>query len=204
MKSLPVLLGGLLLLFTMTGSFAAEPATAPPPATPAPTNKPATKTPPPAAPVEAALPVTSKLKATDYFDALANGLSLTDPEKKEITDIYEADGAAIQKIGNDASLSSLQKAQQIADLRDTRNSKIEDILHDIDRKKAFHDVEVVYRVDVTVIALDGQLLPPPPPAPAIPAPAPAAAPTPAKSEPAPAAKPAPPATNAPAATPPPM
>jgi len=195
MKSLPALLGGLLFVSTITGAFAAAPAATPPPAAPAPNAKPAAqKAPPPAPAPEAAAPEKAALKPDDYFAALASGVNLSDPEKKEITDIYEADGATIQKIGNDATLSPLQKAQQIADLRDVRNSKIEDILHDIDRKKSFHDIEAVYRVDVTVIALDGGLLPPPPPAPA--ASAPAAAPAPAKGTPAPAQGTPPPAGNA--------
>ena len=159
MKLLPILLA---LIITTTGAFAAVPAApapaanTPPPAkpgTPAPTTPPA----PAAAPAPAIL--------DDYITVLTTTLTLSDADKKAIHDLYTADGAALQKILNDDTLSSLQKAQQVADLRDVRNTKIDQILHDLDKQKAFSETEAVYRVSLTEFAADGGLAPTPPPAP---------------------------------------
>jgi len=182
MKLLPTLLGVIL---TTAGAIAAVPSTnapaaTPPPAkagatTPAPAAKPDAKNPAPApVPAAPAAPVT---KLDDYFVELVAKVNLTDAEKKQVEGLYTADGVALKNILNDDSLSPLQQAQQVSDLRDVRNEKILQILHEVDRQKEFLQVEAVYRVSLTEFAAEGGLVPPPPAAPApvaAPAPAPAA------------------------------
>ncbi len=127
----------------------------------------------------------------EYTVELTARVPLTDAEKKEVEDIYTDDGPALKKILNDDSLSPLVKAQQVSDLRDARNAKIETLLHDLDRQKAFRDVEAIYRVALTEYAAGDAPVPPPAPAAATPAPAPAPATTnaaPAKPATPPAAK----------------
>jgi hypothetical protein len=202
------LLAAIVALSFSTGAWAIEPPASVPAASKPPTGKTATKaaastataaaeTPPPAAPNPTPPPANT---LDDYVVELVAMVNLSDKEKQEIHDLYTADGVALQKILNDESLSPLQKAQQVSDLRDTRNDKIEHILHDVDRQYAFLQVEAGYRVALTEYAADGGLVPPPPPAP--PAPAPAAAPAPASAPAtnAPPAKPAPPVV--PPSTPP--
>jgi hypothetical protein len=197
MKSIPSLLCGLVLLTTTSVAYAAA----------APAAKPEAKTPAPAttpAPAPAAAPTPAVATLDEYITELVPVLTLSDTEKTEIHDLYAADNDALQKILNDASLSPLQKAQQVSDLRDVRNQKIESILHNLDRNHAFYQVEAVYRVALTEAVADSAPAPATPPPALIPGAAatPEAAPlnsNPATPE-APTAKTtAPPATNAPAA-----
>jgi len=196
MKLLPSFVG--LAFVITTGAYAAAPAASAPPAPP----EAKTDAKPAAKPEEKPAAPTTKMGA--YTVELTARVPLTDAEKKEVEAIYTDDGVALQKILNDDSLSPLEKAQKVADLRDARNTKIETLLHDLDKQKAFREVEAIYRVALTEFAADGGLVPPP--APTAPAPAPAA-PTAAPAAPAPAATPAPaasapkPAKNASAPSP---
>ena len=160
----------LALLVTATGVFAAatgkSASTKPRPAAPVPTP-----TPPPAP-----APVTLKLE--DYINDLATTLKLSDADKKSVEDIYVADGDPMKEVLNNDALSPLQQAQQVSDLRDARNAKIEALLTDVDRQQAFLTIEARYRVALTELAANGGWVAPPPP--------PAAAPS----------------TNAPAGNPP--
>jgi len=105
------------------------------------------------------------LKLDDYFNDLATTLKLSDDEKKAIRNDYTDDGVLLKNILNNDSLSSLQKEQQISDLRDARNAKIEALLHNIDRQQAFRKIEAKYRVSLTELAADGGLAPAPAPTP---------------------------------------
>ncbi len=184
MKLLPSF---LVLLATTSGAFAAvAPAANPAP----PVSAPAAKTDAPA-PAPAAAPSIFD----DYITVVTTTLMLSDADKKEIHDLYVADGAALQKILNDDTLSPLQKAQQVSDLRDVRNGKIDQLLHNLDKQQKFIEVETTYRVALTEFAANGGLVPPPAPA-AAPAPASANAPAPAPAD---KAK-TPPATPAASAT----
>jgi len=213
MKSLPSLLCGLVLLSTTTVAFAATapaaPAAKPQPKTPASAPAP---TPAPA-PVPAAGATAPTVSLDEYVAELVPVLNLSDVEKTEIHDLYAADSDTLQKILNDASLSPLQKAQQVADLRDVRNQKIESILHNLDRNHAFYQIEAVYRVALTESVADSAPAPSTPPPTLIPGAGatPEAAPlnsnpgtTTGASPSEPAKTTPPPATNAPVATPPPM
>lgn len=193
MKFSPILIGCFALLVMTTVAFAAktEPAAASstPPAAPVPT--PAKKTAPAADAVadpEGALPAPQPqgideppctLKFDDYLGELAAALHLTTKQKQEVADDYLADGQQLQHVLHDDSLSPLQKADQVAKIRDIRNAKILAMFLDIDRKQAFLKVEAKYRVGLTDLAADGGLVPvdaaTPAPAPAPVAPAPASA-----------------------------
>lgn len=154
-----------------------------------PNAKPAAATPaaPATAPEPAATPATP-LKFEDFMKDLSDAAKLTDEQKKEIQNDYLADGVALNGILNDASLSPLQKAKQVADLRDNRNTKIAALFQDADRRSAFFQVEARYRVALTELAANGGLVPAPMPPPA-PAAAPATNNAPAQPE-KPAEKPA--------------
>jgi hypothetical protein len=112
------------------------------------------------------------VKLDSYIKDLTAELKLSDSEAKEITSYYVADGDKLQQLLNDDTLSPLQQAQQTADLREARNEKIEELLHDFQRQRDFYKVEAKYRVALTELAADGGLVAPPAPAPA---PAPPAA-----------------------------
>ena len=167
MKLSRCLFGYLALLATTTGAIAAAPATNAAPAVPAPaTNAPA-----------ATHPVMSTsingFKFDDYIKDLTTTLNLSDTEKQEIEGYYGADGVQLQTILNDDTLSPLQHAQQVSDLRDARNAKIEALLNDWERQHEFLKIEARYRVALTELAATGGLVSPPP-APTAPAPATAA------------------------------
>jgi len=166
MKFLP----SLVLAVTLTTPvFAATT----PPATPAPAkpkaHAPAANTPaapaPAAAPEPApapeplpvpAAPAPPTLKLDDFITELTTVANLGDTDKKEVEDLYVADGPKMKTILNDDTLSPFQKAQQVSDLRNTRNAKIEIILIDVDRKYDFFTVEAKYRVALTELAADGE------------------------------------------------
>ena len=154
---------GILFLTTAPIFAATVPATNPAPAAP---------TPPPA-------PAPAGSKFDDYINELGATLKLSEDEKKSIRSYYEADGNLLANTLNNDSLSALQKAQQVSDMRDARNAKINTLLHDSERQAAFSVIEAKYRVSLTELAANGGLIPPP----AAPTPAPAAA-TPATNAPA--------------------
>jgi len=117
---------------------------------------------------------------------LGDALKLNPEEKKDIQAYYLSDGVLLKNILNNDSLSPFQQAQQVGDLRDARNAKIEALLEDADRQHKFFPIEARYRVALTELAAASELVPPPP--------APAAASTnaaPAQTEQAPATNSAP-------------
>lgn len=158
---------------TAFGAPAAAPSTNASPVAPAPATakdkKPATQAKPSAntnvspAVMSAAQP--AELKFDDYLKDLADKLKLTDDEKNEIQSYYLADGTLLKNILNNDSISPLQKSQQISDLRDTRNAKINTLLQDADRQQTFLRMEAQYRVALTGLAADGGLVPAPTPPP---------------------------------------
>ena len=143
--------------------MAAAPATNAAPTAPAPANKTAAdKTTAPTTPVPAPAPVAAPAAPTVTLDAYINelksGLKLSDSETKQIEGYYVNDGAALQNILNDDTLSPLQQAQKVSDLRDARNAKIEALLFDFDRQQKFLKIEANYRVALTLLAADGGLV----------------------------------------------
>jgi hypothetical protein len=170
------LLGCLALLAATTGAWAATaPITNAPPTAPA---SPAATAPAPAQPASV---------LDDYLKDLTTALKLSDSEKQEIGGYYLDDGAQLRNMLNDDSLSPLQQARLVSDLRDQRNAKIATLLDDLDRQHEFLQIEARYRVALTELAANGGLVAAAPPAAA-----------PAATPPAPAAGTVP-ATNAPAA-----
>lgn len=101
-----------------------------------------------------------------YLTDLNDTLKLSAEEKKDIQTYYLADGKDLHTIFNDNSISPLQQAQQVSDLRDKRNDKIDALLSDVDRRREFFRVEASYRVALTEAAADGALIPAETPAPA--------------------------------------
>jgi hypothetical protein len=184
------------LLFSMIGTT--TPATNPPAAAPAakvttgsaPANAKAAapssppKAPPPGATSPAAsTPMASGLTLDGYIKDLTTELKLSDSEKQEIESYYIADGDKLKGILNNDALSPRQQAQQVADLRDARNAKIDELLDTLDRQHEFAQIEVRYRVALTMLAAEGGLVSAPA-APASATPGPASAP----ANPPPAAK----------------
>jgi hypothetical protein len=102
---------------------------------------------------------TGNVTLDSYIQALSDGLTLSKDEKTDIKTYYLDDGSKLQQILNDASLSPLQQTQQVDDLRDTRNAKIEALLRDVDRQAAFLKTEADYRVSLTELAANGALVP---------------------------------------------
>jgi hypothetical protein len=181
-----LLLSGLALLVSMAGASAAStPAPSPPassepttaanaqPSTPAPpqpntqsapgASSPAGGSPATKAPATAATaPKPAGSLLDQYIKDLADTLKLSANEQKEIQACYLEDGAQLQKILNDPSLPPLQQAQQVSDLRDARNTRIEAVLIGADRVHEFYQVEARYRVALTGLAAQGGLVPAPP------------------------------------------
>ena len=126
-----------------------------------------------------------------YIKILTTQLTLSDSEKQEIESYYVADGEKLKSILNDDTLSPMQQARQVSDLRDARNAKIESLLDTLDRQHEFSQIEPQYRVALTLLAANGGLVSAPAaPAPSTPAPTPASPgnpPPPAASAPTPAA-----------------
>jgi hypothetical protein len=203
MKSFPSFHGCVAILITTSGAFAVESSTQPAPTAPpsSAVNVPAsppgtagkdekgnlvkpTKTTALANSTSIAPPHLPGLKFDDYLKDLADALKLSDDEKKEIQACYLADGVLLKNILNNDSLSPLQQARQVSDVRDVRNNKIEALLQDIDRKHTFLKVEARYRVALTEVAANGELVP----APTTPPPAPSTPTSAAPAEKAPATK----------------
>jgi len=101
------------------------------------------------------------LKFDDYMSELTSKLQLSKTEAKEVASYYQGDADKLDQALNDDTLSPLQKAQQVADLRGARNEKIEDLLHDFQRQRDFLEIEARYRVALTELAADGGLAPAP-------------------------------------------
>jgi hypothetical protein len=146
----------LALLATTTGAFAAAPATKAPPTAPAPAAAPATH------PVM--FTSINGFKLDDYIKDLTTELKLSDTEKQQIEGYCVADGVQLQTILNDDTLSPLQQAQEVSNLRDVRNAKIEALLNDWERQREFPEIEARYRVALTELAADGGLVAAAPPA----------------------------------------
>jgi hypothetical protein len=157
MKLTRSLLTCLILSSTASAAFAAAPAT------PASAKKDAT---PPAAPAPAPAPTPAPSGFTldVYIKDLTDQLKLSDTEKQEIQTDYVNDGPKLKGILNDDTLSPFQQAQQVADLRNERNAKIEVLLDDLGRKQLFLQIEAKYRVALTLLAADGALVAAPAPA----------------------------------------
>jgi len=161
MKFLPSLLAAATLPALSTGAWAAKPAAPLPPSVLE--QRPAIPAPAPAPPSAPAGFTLDK-----YLGDLAATLKLSDADKKEVEALYVADGDPLKAILNNEALSPLQQAEQVSDLRDTRNAKIEGLLLDIDRQREFRKVEAKYRVALTLLAADGGLVAAPTPAPSAP------------------------------------
>jgi len=157
MKFIPRLMGSLVLLVAMTNGWAAAPATNAAPVAPAPNKAALAPVAKPApAPVVAPAPAPAPaLKLGDFIDELATTLKLSDADKKKIEAIYVADGATLQGILNNDALSPLQKAQEVSDLRDARNTKVVELLPDAGQQTVFFQIEAKYRVALTGLAADG-------------------------------------------------
>jgi hypothetical protein len=82
----------------------------------------------------------------NYLKDLGDTLQLTADEQKQIRGYYAADAAQLKNIFNDSTLSPLQQAQQVSDLRDRRDDKIEMLLNDPGRRRNFFALEARYRV----------------------------------------------------------
>jgi hypothetical protein len=159
------LLTCLALSAATTAGFAAAPATNAPPAAAAPANKTgATNAPASTPPTTTLAPAPGVLKLDDYLKDLKAKLDLSDSEQKEIESYYTNDGDQLKTILNNDTLSPLQQADQVAALRDTRNAKIEALVHDLDRQHEFLKIEARYRVALTELAANGGLVAAAPPA----------------------------------------
>jgi hypothetical protein len=99
------------------------------------------------------------LKLSTYFDELKTDLSLSDSEQKDIETYYMEDGPTLKDVLNDSSISPLQQAQKVSDMRDARNAKIEALLDDPNRQRDFMQIEARYRVALTELAAEGGLVP---------------------------------------------
>jgi predicted lipid-binding transport protein (Tim44 family) len=152
----------LALSTATTVGFAAALA---PSAPPAPTNKAGTTNAPAAtSPTTTPAPASSELKLDDYLKDLKAKLDLSDSEQKAIETYYANDADQLKTILNNDTLSPLQQADQVAALRDMRNTKIEALLHDLDRQHEFLKIEARYRVALTELAANGGLVAAAPPA----------------------------------------
>jgi len=158
----------IALSSAMTAAFAAGPAANPAPPASAPVTK-AAATNAPAATPPAPAPAPAGLTLDDYIKDLTAQLNLTDSEKRQIERFYVADGGQVKDILNNDAISPLQQAQQVAAIRDTRNTRIEALLDGLDRQRDFLRIEAKYRVALTELAADGGLVAAPPPAPPAPA-----------------------------------
>jgi hypothetical protein len=168
-SSASCILLGAILPFATASAVQSSPAHASdakshnsPPAT-TPTPAPATKTPdasatPPTSPAPSATPA-STVTLDAYIAALADQVPLSKDEQTDIKTYYLNDGAKLQGILNDATLSPLAQEQQIDDLRNARNAKIEALLADVGRQSVFLKIESDYRVALVELAAQGGLVP---------------------------------------------
>ena len=143
-------------------SHAANPKPPTAPGKPADTAKPpaAPATPPPPAPAPASAPAATPTLTLDaYIADLASNLPLSKTEQTDVKTYYLNDGVKLQSILSDDSLSPLTQEQQIDDLRNTRNAKIEALLADVGRQSEFLKIEANYRVALVELAAQGGLVP---------------------------------------------
>jgi hypothetical protein len=148
-------------------AFAAAPAAKPAPPSAAPVAKAGSTNARSATPPAPAPAAPKGVTLDDYMKELTADLKLSDSEKQEIQSYYVQDGVQVQKILADDSLSPLQQYQQVSELRDSRNARIKTLLNDLDRQHEFLVIEAKYRVTLTDLAANGQLVAAaPPPAPA--------------------------------------
>jgi hypothetical protein len=145
-----------LLLGVSCPAFAAPTASSPA-ANPKPNDAaPAAAAPAAPAPPPAAAPT---LTLDAYIADLASNLPLSKTEQTDIKTYYLNDGAKLQSILSDASLSPLTQEQQIDDLREARNAKIAALLADVGRQSEFLKIEADYRVALVELAAQGGLVP---------------------------------------------
>lgn len=135
------------------------------PEAPATTTAPTTTSAQASAPAQTATPKTGAL-LNAYIAELAADVPLSKDEQAGIKTAYADDAAKLKDILNNASLSPLEQTQQVDDLRDTRNARIEDLLHDADRQQKFLHIEANYRVALIELAASGGLISTTPQAPA--------------------------------------
>jgi hypothetical protein len=112
----------------------------------------------PAEPAAAAAAQPAKPPASvldKYLKDLGDTLKPTADEQKQIRGYYAADAAELKKILNDSTLSPLQQAQQVSDLRDRRDDKIKMLLNDPGRRREFFALEAKYRVALVEAAANG-------------------------------------------------
>jgi hypothetical protein len=119
------------------------------PAAPAPAPAPSSSAPTP----------TSNVSLDAYIADLADQVPLSKTEQTDIKTYYLDDGAKLQSILSDASLSPLTQEQQIDALRDDRNAKIAALLADVGRQAEFLKIESSYRVALVELAAQGGLVP---------------------------------------------
>jgi hypothetical protein len=112
----------------------------------------------PSAPATAK-PASASLTLDAYVAALASDVPLSKDEQTDVKTYYLDDGAKLQDILNDASLSPFAQMQQVDALRDTRNAKIVALLDDAGRAAKFGQVESDYRVALVELAAQGGLVP---------------------------------------------
>jgi hypothetical protein len=150
------------------------------------TGKPTTTAVPNTAPAPTAAPPSpapaSSVTLTAYLSALASDVPLSKDEQTDVQSYYLNDGAKLQDILNDESLSPFEQTQQIDALRDSRNARISALLNDAGRDAQFLRIESDYRVSLVELAAQGGL---------VPASTPARVPEPTATTPAQAEKPTP-------------
>jgi hypothetical protein len=144
------LLACLALSTATTVAFAAAPATNSAPPASAPAKKEAT-----ARGKTAGQPAAPASLFDSYIKDLTTALNLTDAEKQEIKTYYLDDGPELKNILNDETLSPLQQAREVSDLRSARNARIETLLDDWRRQHEFLKIEARYRVALTELAASG-------------------------------------------------
>lgn len=118
----------------------------------------AAQTPAPAPAPAAPSPAPSNGVTLDaYLKALSDAVTLSKDQQTNIKSYYLSDGAKMQAILNDPSLSPLQQTQQIDALRDRRNDAIEELLPDPRSLAKFREVEAKYRVALVILAANGEM-----------------------------------------------
>ena len=103
--------------------------------------------------------LTPKTLFGNYLSDLGDTLKLSASEKQDIQTYYLEEGAEMNSILNNGTLSPLEQDEHIAELRDKRNAKIEALLEDVDRQREFYQEEAKYRVALVELAADGGLMP---------------------------------------------
>jgi hypothetical protein len=94
-----------------------------------------------------------------YISALASDVPLSKDEQTDVKTYYLDEGAKLQAILNDASLSPLEQTQHVDFLRDALNLHVAALLGDPDRAAQFARLERSYRVSLIDLAAQGGLVP---------------------------------------------